>query len=73
LQQRHVLVQKAAGGLVRLAGVVVLGITFSGSLWAQCQMCKKTASFQNAEAGEALNRGIRLRAVPPAAIVGGIF
>ena len=45
----------------------------SGPLWAQCQMCKETASFQKAEAIQALNRGIILLAIPPAAIIGGIF
>jgi hypothetical protein len=64
---------KYGGRLVRLAGLAALGLLLSGSLWAQCQMCKKTASFQNAEAVEALNRGIILLAIPPAAIVGGIF
>ncbi len=59
--------------LVRLAGLAAPGLTLSGSLWAQCQMCKESASFQNAEAIEALNRGIILLAIPPAAIVGGIF
>ena len=36
-------------------------------------MCKETASFQKAEAIQALNRGIILLAIPPAAIIGGIF
>ena len=64
---------KYGGGLIRLAGLAALGIMFSGPLWAQCQMCKETASFQKAEAIEALNRGIILLAIPPVAIVGGIF
>ena len=36
-------------------------------------MCKETASFQKAETIQALNRGIILLAIPPVAIVGGIF
>ena len=64
---------KDGGGLARLAGLAALGIMFSGSLRAQCQMCKETASFQKAEAIEALNRGIIMLAIPPVAIVGGLF
>ena len=64
---------KYGGGLARLAGLAALGIMFSGSLWAQCQMCKETASFQKAEAIEALNRGIIMLAIPPVAIVVGLF
>ena len=64
---------KYGGRLARLAGLAALGIMLSGPLWAQCQMCKETASFQKAEAIEALNRGIILLAIPPVAIVGGIF
>ena len=59
--------------MARLAGLAALGVVLSGSLWAQCQMCKETASFQKAEAIQALNRGIILLAIPPVAIVGGIF
>ncbi len=64
---------KYGRGLARLAGLAALGIMLSGSLWAQCQMCKETASFQKAETIQALNRGIILLAIPPAAIVGGLF
>ncbi len=64
---------KYGGRLARLAGLAALGIMLSGPLWAQCQMCKETASFQKAETIQALNRGIILLAIPPAAIVGGIF
>ncbi len=64
---------KYGGRLARLAGLATLGIMLSGPLWAQCSMCKETASFQKAEAIEALNRGIILLAIPPAAIIGGLF
>ena len=64
---------KLGGRLARLASLAALGIMLSGPLWAQCQMCKETASFQKAEAIQALNRGIILLAIPPAAIIGGIF
>ena len=64
---------KYGGGVARLAGLAALGFMLSGPLWAQCQMCKETASFQNAEAIEALNRGIIMLAIPPAAIIGGLF
>ncbi len=66
-------ISKLGGWLGRLAGPAALGIMLSGPLWAQCQMCKETASFQKAETIEALNRGIILLAIPPVAIVGGIF
>ena len=67
------LYSKQSRRLARLASLAALALMLSGSLWAQCQMCKESASFQNAEAIEALNRGIILLAIPPAAIVGGIF
>ena len=66
-------ISKLGGWLGRLAGPAALGVMLSGPLWAQCQMCKETASFQKAETIEALNRGIILLAIPPVAIVGGIF
>ena len=63
---------KLAGGAARVAVVAVTLALLAGPLWAQCQMCKKTASYQKASAIEALNKGIILLAIPPAAIIGGI-
>ena len=40
--------------------------------WAQCAMCRATASYQREQALASLNLGIILLAVPPAAIAGGI-
>lgn len=63
---------KAISAISRLAALACLAVALSGPIWAQCQMCKETASFQKAEAIEALNNGIILLAIPPAAIVGGL-
>ena len=60
--------RKAARAALLAAALTLAG----GPVWAQCQMCKKTASYQKASAIEALNQGIILLAIPPAAIIGGI-
>ncbi len=63
---------KFAGALARLALLTVALMLAAGPVWAQCQMCKKTASYQKESAIEALNQGIILLAIPPAAIIGGL-
>ncbi len=63
---------KLAGAAARSALLAVALVLAAGPMWAQCQMCKKTASYQKASAIEALNKGIILLAIPPAAIIGGI-
>ena len=59
----------------RLARLFVLGlflVVVSSPLWAQCPMCRKAAESQQMKAIRALNAGIILLAIPPAAIIGGI-
>ena len=59
----------------RLARLFVLGLflaVVSSPLWAQCAMCRQAAASQQVEAIRALNTGIILLAIPPAAIIGGI-
>ena len=59
----------------RLARLFVLGLLLavvSSPLWAQCAMCRQAAASQQVEAIRALNAGIILLAIPPAAIIGGI-
>lgn len=66
------MLMKLAGGAARAAVVAVVLAFAAGPVWGQCQMCKKTASYQKASAIAALNQGIILLAIPPAAIIGGI-
>ncbi len=66
------LLTKLAGGAARAAVVAAALTLAAGPMWGQCQMCKKTASYQKASAIEALNRGIILLGIPPVAIIGGI-
>ena len=58
-----------------MARIFVLGllaaVVFS-PLWAQCPMCRRAAESQQVKAVRALNAGIILLAIPPAAIIGGI-
>lgn len=68
----RVLLVEFAGGALRAALLVAMVAIATGTGWTQCQMCKETASYQKASAIEALNRGIILLAIPPAAIIGGI-
>ncbi len=72
LSYTKLIVAKLAGGAARFALLAVVLILAAGPMWAQCPMCKKTASYQKASAIEALNKGIILLAIPPAAIIGGI-
>ena len=69
-------VRKTLNGFARKAARAALlaaALTLAaGPVWAQCQMCKKTASYQKASAIAALNQGIILLAIPPVAIIGGI-
>jgi hypothetical protein len=53
-----------------LAGT--LGLILCGPLAAQCAMCRESAAFQRQEAIAALERGILVLAIPPAAIILGI-
>ncbi len=58
-----------------MARIFVLGLLLalvSSPLWAQCPMCRKAAESQQVKAIRALNAGIILLAIPPAAIIGGI-
>ena len=68
----RLMLTKLAGGATRAAVVAVALVLAAGPVWGQCQMCKKTASYQKASAIEALNQGIILLAIPPVAIIGGI-
>ena len=61
-----------SGNALRVVLLVAVVAIATGTGWTQCQMCKKTASYQKVSAIEALNRGIILLAIPPAAIIGGI-
>ncbi len=59
----------------RSARLLVLGLLLavvSSPLWAQCPMCRQAAASQQVKAIRALNAGIILLAIPPAAIIGGI-
>jgi hypothetical protein len=59
-------------GLARSMTLAALGFAFSTPVWAQCAMCKAVAGSQKAAAIVALNKGIILLGVPPAAIILGI-
>ena len=72
LNATRLLLTKLAGTTVRVALLAVALALAAGPVWGQCQMCKQTASYQKASAIEALNQGIILLAIPPAAIIGGI-
>jgi hypothetical protein len=67
-----VLSKRFADGIVRTVAFSAASALMTGSAWAQCQMCKKTAAYQQSSAIEALNQGIILLAIPPIAIIGGI-
>ena len=55
--------------LLMLAG---LSLALAGPLAAQCVMCRESAKYQREEALLAINRGIIVLAIPPAAIALGI-
>ena len=63
---------RAIERLARLSALVLLPAVVSSPLWAQCPMCRQAAASQQVEAIRALNAGIILLAIPPAAIIGGI-
>ena len=68
----YVLSKRFVSGVARVVAGSVVPVLGVGSAWAQCQMCKKRAAYQQSSAIEALNQGIILLAIPPIAIVGGI-
>lgn len=45
----------------------------SGSLWAQCVMCFRTAAAQNSARAHLLNMGIVLLGLPPFCILAGFL
>ena len=55
--------------LLMLAG---LSLALAAPLAAQCVMCRESAKYQRAEALQAINLGIIVLALPPAAIALGI-
>ena len=63
---------RAIERLARFSALVLLPAVVSSPLWAQCAMCRQAAASQQVEAIRALNAGIILLAIPPAAIIGGI-
>lgn len=58
--------------LIYLSVFGLLLTVVSSPLPAQCSMCRRAAESQQMKAIRALNTGIVLLAIPPAAIIGGI-
>ena len=57
----------------RLSLALVLAAAPSGSAWAQCVMCFRTAAAQNAARAHLLNLGIVLLGLPPFCILAGFL
>ena len=66
------MIKGVISSVTRLAFSTLLLLVLSSPVWAQCAMCREAAASQQAEAIEALNLGIVLLAIPPAAILIGI-
>ena len=56
----------------RFLSLGILGLVLSSPLWGQCVMCRESARHQRAAAVNALNKGILVLAIPPAAIAVGL-
>ncbi len=58
--------------LARSLALAALAMIAGAPAWAQCAMCKAAAGSQKASAILALNKGIILLGIPPAAIILGM-
>ncbi len=58
--------------ICRFLSLGILGLVLSSPLWGQCVMCRESARNQRAETINALNKGILVLAIPPAAIAVGL-
>ncbi|MYA80679.1 MAG: hypothetical protein F4X39_09160 [Acidobacteriia bacterium] len=56
----------------RFLSLGILGLVLCLPLWGQCVMCRESARHQRAETINAINKGILVLAVPPAAIAVGL-
>ena len=56
----------------RFLSLGILGLVLTSPLWGQCVMCRESARHQRAETINALNKGILVLAIPPAAIAVGL-
>ena len=59
--------------LARCLAPAALALSAGVPVWAQCAMCKAAAGSQKAAAILALNKGIILLGIPPAAIMIGMI
>jgi len=55
------------------AAILAVATAPSGSLWAQCVMCFRTAAAQNSARAHLLNMGIVLLGLPPFCILAGFL
>ena len=66
------LISRLSSRLGSLLMLVGLSLALAAPLAAQCVMCRESAKYQRAEALQAINLGIIVLALPPAAIALGI-
>ncbi len=66
------LVSRLTSPFGRFLALGTLAVALAGPVAAQCVMCRESAKYQRGEALRALNLGIIVLALPPAAIGIGI-
>jgi len=64
--------RKGTPWLARCLTLAALALSVGVPAWAECAMCKAAAGSQKAAAILALNKGIILLGIPPAAIIIGM-